>query len=113
MFYDRFIELCARNNVKPTTVSKSIGLSSATQVKWAKGSSPNMDALIKLANYFKCSIDYLCDQESGLEKDEEELLKYFREMNKDGRFAALMSVKGFSEQDVYKKRDDVSKVESE
>ena len=85
MFYDRFIELCNQNKEKPTTVLKSIGLSSATPVKWAKGSSPNMDALIGLANHFKCSMDYLCDRKTPAETftaEEVELILNYRQANK-------------------------------
>ena len=60
MFWDVFNDLCQKNNVKPNTVTKSIGLSSATATNWkTSGRIPSGDALIKIAEYFNVSIDYL------------------------------------------------------
>ncbi len=47
------------NNVKPTVVSKSIGLSDAIPTKWKNGAIPKAEILLKLGEYFDCSVDYL------------------------------------------------------
>lgn len=59
MFWDRLYHLCTKNNFKPNTVAKAIGLSTATATKWKNGSVPNGDALYKIADYLDCSVDYL------------------------------------------------------
>ena len=59
MFWDAFYKLCEENNTKPNAVAKIIGVSSATCTKWKNGSIPNGDTLLKLADYLKCSVDYL------------------------------------------------------
>lgn len=59
MFWDRLYHLCTKNNFKPNTVAKAIGLSTATATKWKNGSVPNGDALSKIADYLDCSVDYL------------------------------------------------------
>ena len=51
--------MCTKNNFKPNTVAKAIGLSTATATKWKNGSVPNGDALSKIADYLDCSVDYL------------------------------------------------------
>ena len=38
MFWDRLYHLCTKNNFKPNTVAKAIGLSTATATKWKNGS---------------------------------------------------------------------------
>ena len=58
-FWDRLYHLCTKNNFKPNTVAKAIGLSTATATKWKNGSVPNGDALSKIADYLDCSVDYL------------------------------------------------------
>ena len=59
MFWDRLYHLCTKNNFKPNTVAKAIGLSTATATKWKNGSGPNGEALSKIADYLDCSVDYL------------------------------------------------------
>ena len=59
MFWENFTTLCDLNNISPNAVAKKIGVSNATCTKWKGGSIPNGETLIKLADYFKCSIDYL------------------------------------------------------
>ena len=59
MFWKRLCELCEANNCKPNTVAKALGLSTAAATYWKKGSVPNGDVLLKIANYFNVTIDYL------------------------------------------------------
>lgn len=59
MFWKRFYELCIKNNTKPVPVVKELGIAVGLTTKWKNGSVPNGDTLVKLADYFDCSIDYL------------------------------------------------------
>lgn len=61
MFYERFISLCEERLLKPNTVTKHIGLSNATATRWKKNPNtlPEGETLVKLADFFNCSIDYL------------------------------------------------------
>lgn len=59
MFWDNFYNLCLENNITPSALTKELGLSNATATKWKKGTIPNGEVLIKLADYFNCSVDYL------------------------------------------------------
>lgn len=59
IFWERFTILCEQNNCKPNTVTKLLGLSTATATHWKNGRIPNGDVLIKIADHFNCSIDYL------------------------------------------------------
>lgn len=62
MFWDRLYHLCEKNNCKPNTVAKNIGLSTATATKWKNGAIPNGDALKKIGDYLQCSVDYLLER---------------------------------------------------
>ncbi len=80
MFWNRFYELCAKNNTKPNPVAKEIGISSGILTKWkTEGNYPNGETLLKLAAYFNCSVDYLLgltdDIKKGSSPEKDELMK--------------------------------------
>ena len=57
--YDRIKELCDQKGMALSTLESTLGLSKGSTQKWRKGSSPSTDSLIKIANYFHVSMDYL------------------------------------------------------
>lgn len=59
MFWERFEFLCKKNGEFPNTVGKNIGVSSGICTKWKNGVIPKGEILIKIAEYFDCSVDYL------------------------------------------------------
>ncbi len=85
MFYDRFIELCRRKEVKPSKVALENGFSKATVSSWKKlheagtDVKPTPDKLEKLASYFDVTVDYLLgssEQKKPLVNNDEELSEY-------------------------------------
>ncbi len=59
MFYNTFLELCAAKGESPSRVAKKIGLSNAAASGWKNGKTPSQITLVKLANYFDVTPDYL------------------------------------------------------
>ena len=60
MFWERFYDKCLEKGTKPNPVANEIGISSGILTKWKNNSTlPNGETLIKLADYFNCSVDYL------------------------------------------------------
>jgi transcriptional regulator with XRE-family HTH domain len=59
MFWERFYSLCEKSNIKPNPLAESLKISSGALTKWKNGSIPNGETLIKIANFFDCSVDYL------------------------------------------------------
>lgn len=59
MFWERFSELCYSNNVSANAVCAKLGLSTATATHWKNGTMPKGDVLVKIADYFDVSVDYL------------------------------------------------------
>lgn len=60
LFWERFSELCSLRGIKPNPIATEIGIASGTLSKWKEGKTfPNGETLIKISNYFNCSIDYL------------------------------------------------------
>lgn len=60
MFYDNFLILCSDNGVSPLQVRKDLGISQSTMASWkSRGLTPKYETLLKLADYFGVSVDYL------------------------------------------------------
>ena len=67
MYYENFERLCNLNNVRPGTVSKATGISTATLTSWKQGKyTPKQDQLQLIADYFNVSLEYLM---TGEEKE--------------------------------------------
>lgn len=59
MFWDNFIHYCNLNNVKPSNVTKAIGMNNSATTDWKKGAQPRDTALKKIADYFGVTVDDL------------------------------------------------------
>lgn len=69
MFYDRFLDLCKRKNLKPTAVIEELGFSSGNMSRWKNGKVPRGDSLKRVAEYFNVSTDYLLGNDTSTVKD--------------------------------------------
>lgn len=58
-FWETFYSLCDKKGKKPNPVGEDIGVSTASITKWKKGATPNAEILLRLADYFNVSVDYL------------------------------------------------------
>ncbi|MCD7778866.1 MAG: helix-turn-helix transcriptional regulator [Clostridiales bacterium] len=95
MFWERFFNLCEECDIKPNPLGKKLGISSGSFTKWKNGSNPSGDSLIKLADYFNCSADYLLGRTDNrtspsdngicLTDSEENLIITYRSMNEEGQ----------------------------
>lgn len=102
MFWEIFSELCRQKNVKPSAVSKAIGLSDVIPTKWKQGALPKAEILIKLSEYFNCTVDYLLTgKSSNIGSDYVTTIdpKYTE------HYVAFLDILGFSN---YVKKDNVS-----
>ena len=59
MFWEKFSELCKNANVSASQVVKELSLSSSSVTSWKKGKVPHHGTLLKIAEYFGVSVDYL------------------------------------------------------
>ena len=97
MFWDIFLGLCEKNGKKPTPVMSELGLSTGTASFWKKGKIPHDTTLIKIANYFGVSVDYLLGKEEKekraelgeLSEGEAIWLDAYRRLPQDARNAIL------------------------
>lgn len=80
MFYDVYCELCEKNGLTPSGAAAKIGFNRASVTVWKNtGKAPKQDLLVKIANYFHVTTDYLLGQaEPGqlLVNGDQELTEY-------------------------------------
>lgn len=69
----KILELCKKRDISVTALEVELGFGRCTISKW-KNSSPSVDNLKKVADYFEVSVDYLLssDTASDLQKWKEE-----------------------------------------
>ena len=58
MLYSKIETMCKESGISISGLEKAVGLGNATIKGW-KESSPRLDNLIKVAEYFGCTVDEL------------------------------------------------------
>lgn len=58
-FYDRVKGLCDRDNVKISNLAREMHLSASAPSNWRDGTYPKVETVIRLADRFNVSTDYL------------------------------------------------------
>lgn len=59
MFYDNFTELCREHHIAPSALARELGMSSSAPGRWKNGSTPDIDTVEKIADFFGVSLDFL------------------------------------------------------
>lgn len=89
MFWENFVSLCDKNGTKPNPVAKELGISSGSVTFWKKGKVPHHSTLIKIANYFGVSVDYLLTGQKEKPTDngelDDEILMLYNQLPPDKR----------------------------
>lgn len=100
LFYARLSELCKENGTSITAFAISKGCSRSAPYGWKKGSSPSADIVIKAAQHFSVTTDYLLGLSDDpvrtgevLTSDEVNLVNAFRAADPALRTAALAVLK--------------------
>lgn len=63
-FWNRFESLCQENGEKPTPLVKKLGIPAGSVTSWKNGSVPHHGTLLKIADYFGVTVDYLLGNEA-------------------------------------------------
>lgn len=106
MFYNKFVQLCQENGISPSKAATLIGFNRSSVSMWkAQGYTPRREILVKIANYFNVSVDYLLGEEDknkkttdndGLSEEEKELLDWFNRVPADTRKVLLETIRAKS-----------------
>jgi len=68
--YEIFKKLCDEKGIKAADVAKGTGIYQALFSEWKKGKSkPGIDKMIKIANFFDVSVEYLMTGEKNHSKE--------------------------------------------
>lgn len=65
MFWENFYKLCLKIGKSPNAVAKELEISSGAITSWKSGRCPHHKTMIKLADYFGVSVDYLLGKEEA------------------------------------------------
>ena len=90
MFYDRFVELCARKGVSPSRAVLDMGFSKSIITGWKKGATPSQANLIRIADYFGKSVDEIDQKEKPAEDDGPTTLAEAREVLRQSGIRVLL-----------------------
>ena len=78
MFWDNFKTLCTQAGKAPNTIAKELGIPSGSITAWSNGTNPRNTTLVKIADYFGVTTDYLISdikKELAIPEDDELLRK--------------------------------------
>ena len=63
MFYDIYCDLCQKKGLTPSGAAAKIGFNRASITMWKNtGKAPKQDLLLRIAEYFDVSADYLLEK---------------------------------------------------
>lgn len=91
--YSIFEQLLQLKGVSAYKVAKETGISQQTLSKWKKGiSTPKIDKLQKIANYFGVSVEYLAGKDTETTAEDIELQNYLEELRTRPEMKMLFSL---------------------
>lgn len=106
MFINILEQLMKENNISEYKLTQELALSKSAIWNWRQGCQPAADKIVKLADYFEVSTDYLLGRESdsgiintnaNLTEDESEIISLYRKMS----FQDKNQLRGFAKALVY------------
>lgn len=116
MFIDTLSDICKSRGITVNKLLLDIGLTSAAQTKWKKGSTPNGHTLQTIADYLGVTVDCLIDKKEApttangadtyLSEDEATLVQSCRQLNADGMRRVLEYAEDLAASGRYAKKDD-------
>lgn len=66
MFYDIYCDLCQKHGMTPSGAATKIGFNRASVTMWKNtGKAPKQDLLVRIAEHFGVSVDYLLGKEKA------------------------------------------------
>lgn len=93
MFWDQFTNLCANNETTPTQVITQLHLSMGSVTHWKNGKVPRHETLLRIADHFGVSVDYLLGNtdkkekptvnDDGLSEGQRELIEFAKSVPED------------------------------
>lgn len=77
MFIENLEKICETKNITIAKMTSDLGLAVGIVSNWRKrGTLPSGEVILKIADYFDCSIDYLFGRENTLNHTEKQSVRY-------------------------------------
>lgn len=90
MFYDNFEKACNLKGEKPNPVAIKCGGTKGSASSWKKGSSPNSDIVVKIAEHLNVSTDYLLlGKEPTIPTEYKKLILLYQKLSPENQKMAL------------------------
>lgn len=97
MFYDNYVRLCNKANKSPSAVAEEIGFKRSVVTAWKNGRSPREATLLRIADYFGCSIAELLtetektapEKSEAVSESDMKLIEWFRSLPPEKQRAIL------------------------
>lgn len=104
-FYYVFLNLCNKVGKTPSKVALEIGTSKPAVTRWKSGSMPSDATLVKLAEYFNVSVEYLKGEtdikKAPLSEESEaaaEFANLYESLTAEQRQVILAAMRGMSKE---------------
>ena len=102
---ERIKELRTENGLTQKQLADAVGIPQTTVACHEKSHDPNIYILMKYADFFECSLDYLAGREEGalpyaLSAQERELIQTFRSLKPSVRTFAFEQLKLLSKSEI-------------
>lgn len=110
MFKENLQKFLTEKNLSQKQLSEHTGIPASSIASWfgKQSSSPSIEAVVKIADCFGCTIDYLVGRESEdgvivvsesneYTQNEKDLIEVFRQLSVRQQYAALGFMKGMLE----------------
>ena len=89
MLFERVKTLCEEHKTNIAKLERDCGLANATIRRW-EVNTPNADSLVKVADYFGVSVDYLLGRGTyGLSAAAQEYARQFEELSDEKKQLAM------------------------
>ncbi len=58
-FFENFLDLCQDSGMNQTEIARTIGINQSQVSRYMKGVLPDTNTVVKICDYFQCSVDYM------------------------------------------------------
>lgn len=103
-FYERLREICKERGTTVTNMLGKLGIATGSTGNWKRGSLPNGDVLIKIADYLNTSIDYILlgEYRSDVSKDEKKLVELYRLTPERAKYKVICDMERIVQEEIKK-----------
>ena len=104
MFYEMLGKLCKERGISISAMLNDLELSTGNTGNWKKGQLPKGDMLIKIADYFNVSVDYILfgEYRDNLTPEEKHLLELYKSAPDRAKYKVVCDFERIVEEEIEK-----------